>query len=147
MPAVHLLAQSDRQVARGAHTEPSTGSTIHVTGILLCSTGQSQRGERRVMVARVDRGLRVAVSQYLVRLGSEALPAVFEEDPIDAARFAAVVHPLAAAQQEVPQPSERVERPRILAVLVAGGEERVLETRSEEHTSELQSRQYLVCRL
>ncbi len=68
-----------------------------LTGVLLCSAGQGQRGERRVMVARVDRGLRVAVSQYRVRLGSEALPAVFEEDPIDAARFAAVVHPLAAA--------------------------------------------------
>src|SRR3712207_8624929 len=30
---------------------------------------------------------------------------------------------------------------------LSGVQERALETRSEEHTSELQSRQYLVCRL
>src|SRR5215213_8532215 len=80
------------------------------------------------MVARVHRGLRGAVSQDRVCLEPEALPAVFEEDPIDTTRLAAVAHPLPAAQQEVPHSLERVERLRVLAVFVAGGEERVLET-------------------
>src|SRR3712207_7326420 len=53
---------------------------------------------------------------------------------------------------QVSQPSfdERLERPLGIRALKAdhhGVSRRVVEVRSEEHTSELQSRQYLVCRL
>jgi hypothetical protein len=71
---------------------------------------QGQRGKNWVMVARVNRGLRVAVSQDRVRLGSETMPAVLEEYPIDATRLISLAYHVAASQQEVPQPFERVER-------------------------------------
>src|SRR3712207_8948689 len=69
-------------------------------------------------------------------------------------------HPVAARQlRERPDLVERVHRPelgrlrdgddlRLDGVLVAEAHEpRLMRFRSEEHTSELQSRQYLVCRL
>src|SRR3712207_8184324 len=55
------------------------------------------------------------------------------------------------AQRELDGVVLRVEQPHLAVVVlgaaVAGPRERGDEVRSEEHTSELQSRQYLVCRL
>jgi hypothetical protein len=100
---------------------PPPALPIFLPRFLLCSVGQGQRGKNRVMVAWVDRGLRVAVSQDCVRLGSEALSAVLEEYPVDATRRTPVAYPVTAAQQEVPQPFERVERFGILIISAAGG--------------------------
>src|SRR3712207_8335148 len=51
-----------------------------------------------------------------------------------------------AGQRGLPHPARPAEEVRVRhAVLLHGGAERL--GRSEEHTSELQSRQYLVCRL
>src|SRR3712207_6990565 len=57
-----------------------------------------------------------------------------------------VVPPLAAARQAVARPLAAVQHAQDhRGAIPADGVERV--ARSEEHTSELQSRQYLVCRL
>ena len=42
--------------------------SILLTGILLCSTGWGQGGKNRVMIARVDCGLRIAIAQDFVHL-------------------------------------------------------------------------------
>src|SRR3712207_7160175 len=53
------------------------------------------------------------------------------------------------ARQRQRQPAVRLvqRRRRVLVVQLLGDQARVDGERSEEHTSELQSRQYLVCRL
>src|SRR3712207_7581199 len=81
----------------------------------------------------------------------EALPGGITFD--DTVAHAMQVRPLAAAvggecpvvdrlAQARPASLARVQRGQRVAVLHGGGDDR-----SEEHTSELQSRQYLVCRL
>src|SRR3712207_7607789 len=57
-------------------------------------------------------------------------------------------HLLHRAPQEGVDHGEQADREHALALLArSSGGERLAHPRSEEHTSELQSRQYLVCRL
>src|SRR3712207_7642946 len=58
------------------------------------------------------------------------------------------LHGLLGVGLLLPAPDAGHQRPQeALAALVLGAQQHVLQHRSEEHTSELQSRQYLVCRL
>src|SRR3712207_8427859 len=56
------------------------------------------------------------------------------------------VRPAARTESEC-RPRDRPASPLAVACDAFWGENDLLESRSEEHTSELQSRQYLVCRL
>src|SRR3712207_7813550 len=55
--------------------------------------------------------------------------------------------PRRAARARAGQGAARVRRPGVARLRRDGGEPVLRRPRSEEHTSELQSRQYLVCRL
>src|SRR3712207_7184427 len=72
-------------------------------------------------------------------------PAGLDERPVEVLRREQV-----AVEQEHPrrvQVGQGAERQQGGEPVVAGGVLLVVDDRSEEHTSELQSRQYLVCRL
>src|SRR3712207_7088673 len=80
---------------------------------------------RRDFVANVSHELKTPATS--LRLLAESLVETIDEDPVQARLFAA-------------QLKKETER---LSHLITD----LLDLRSEEHTSELQSRQYLVCRL
>src|SRR5258707_11961694 len=101
--------------------------------------------ENPIRAAILEDGLREAGHVHVVRLAetSHLLARIYALDPdvilID------LENPSRDVLEQMFQVSRAVRRP--IAMFVDQSDKASIEARSEEHTSELQSRQYLVCRL
>src|SRR3712207_9054315 len=101
----------------------------------------------------IRRPPRSTLFPYTTLFRSRRRAAVGEDAPVDGVREVTVLGSTGSiGRQAIAVAEQNPDRLRITGLAAGGGDvarlaEQALSLRSEEHTSELQSRQYLVCRL